>query len=169
MAETIKIFLASSSELKQERDIFREFISLLNDRGHHKGVYLQLVQWEYFLGSLSQSGKQADYNEALKQCQLVVCLFYTKAGKYTQREFDVALQQFKETGSPLIFTYFKSGAPPPAPDDEQALELERFKKRLIDLRHFYTVYKNIDDLKNHFLQQLDILEDRGFIKYSEEF
>ena len=167
--DTIQIFIASSAELKQDRDDFREFVSVLNDRGHKKGIYLELIEWEHFLDTVSQTGKQDDYNEALKKSQIVICLFYTKAGKYTQLEFDTALQQFKETGSPLIYTYFKSGAPEPDPNDEKAIELVKFKKRLSDLKHFYTVYNNIDDLKNQFRTQLDILEEKGFIVYQEKF
>jgi hypothetical protein len=167
--DTINIFIASSAELKQDRDDFREFISVLNDRGHEKGIYLKLIEWEYFLDSVSQTAKQDDYNAALKKSQIVICLFYTKAGKYTQQEFDTALQQFKETGSPLIYTYFKAGAPESDPNDVQALDLAKFKKRLGDLKHFYTVYKSIDDLKNQFRNQLDILEEKGFIVYQEKF
>jgi hypothetical protein len=166
--ETIKIFIASSSELKEDRDEFRQFISVLNDRVVDKGVYLKLIQWEDFLDSVSATSKQDDYNQALKQTQIVICLFYTKAGKYTQEEFDNALQQFKETGSPLIYTYFKSGAPDPGPGDEQAAELAKFKKSLAGIGHFYTVYNNIDDLKVQFRGQLDILEDKGFIKYQAD-
>lgn len=168
MIETIKIFLASSSELKEDRDEFRKFLGILNDRGHKRGVYFELIQWEYFLDSISHEGKQADYNEELKNCQILVCLFYTKAGKYSQEEFDTALQQFKETGSPLIFAYFKSGAPEPAPTDEQSLELNTFKKRLSELKHFYTVYDNIDGLKNQFSHQLELLEDKGLFVYRED-
>lgn len=167
--ETIKIFIASSSELKQDRDAFQDLLSVLNNRGHKKGVYLELVQWEHFLDTISETRKQDDYNAALKKSQIVICLFFTKAGKYTQEEFDTALRQFQETGSPLIYTYFKSGAPVPDPNNEQALDLLKFKKRLEDIQHFYSIYNNIDDLKNQFRNQLDLLEDMGFIKYQEEF
>ena len=43
MIETIKIFLASSSELKEDRDEFRKFLGILNDRGHKRGVYFELI------------------------------------------------------------------------------------------------------------------------------
>ena len=88
--ETIKIFIASSAELEQDRKAFRELLSVENDRLHYKGLYLKLVQWEYFFNAVSQSGKQDDYNQKLKECDMVICLFYKKAGKYTQLEFDTA-------------------------------------------------------------------------------
>jgi hypothetical protein len=166
--ETIRIFLASSSELLPDRKEFREFLSVENDRFHKKGVYFELIQWENFLDAVSQTSLQDEYNKELKKAQIVICLFYTKAGKYTQEEFDTALTQFKETGSPLIYTYFKSGAPDPDPNDQLALDLISFKKRLADIGHFYTAYNNIDDLKYQFRKQLDRLEDKGFIVLQEE-
>ena len=166
--ETIRIFLASSSELLPDRKEFREFLSVENDSLHKKEVYLELIQWENFLDAVSQTSLQDEYNKELKKAQIVICLFYTKAGKYTQEEFDTALTHFKETGSPLIYTYFKSGAPDPDPNDQLALDLKSFKKRLADIGHFYTVYNNIDDLKYQFRKQLDRLEDKGFIVLQEE-
>ncbi len=160
---TIRIFIASSSELEQDRAAFREFLSIENDRLHTNEVYLELVQWENFLDAVSQTSLQDEYNTELKKSAIVVCLFYSKAGKYTQEEFDTALQQFKETGSPLIYTYFKSGAPEPASADEQAMSLVTFKKRLAEIGHFYTSYENIDNLKYQFRQQLDILQQKGLI------
>ena len=166
--DTIRIFIASSSELEQDRKAFREFLSIENDRLHTKAVYLELVQWENFLDAVSQTSLQDEYNKELLQSQIVICLFYTKAGKYTQQEFDTALKQFNQTGSPLIYTYFKSGAPEPDPTNQLALDLTKFKKRLSDIGHFYTLYNNIDDLKYQFRKQLDRLEDKGIIVISDE-
>ncbi len=178
--ESVRIFIASSAELVQDRKEFREFLSIENDRLHKKGVYLELVQWENFLDSVSQESKQYDYNVELKKSAIVICLFYTKAGKYTQQEFDTALAQFKDTGAPIIYTYFKepdnavaatpatTDTPPADPYAEQMrLDLASFKKRLGELGHFYTRYKSIEDLKYQFLKQLDILEDKGIIKMQE--
>lgn len=175
--DTLRIFIASSSELEQDRTAFRELLSVENDRLHYKGVYLELVQWENFANAVSQNSKQDDYNESLKTCDIVICLFFTKAGKYTQQEFDTALKQFNETNAPLIYTYFKepddaaavSNQPAADPAEEQCRQdLISFKKKLADIGHFYTVYRNIDNLKLQFLQQLDLLKDTGFEKLQEE-
>ena len=37
--KSFKIFLASSSELKEDRDAFRIFLSVENDRLHRKDIY----------------------------------------------------------------------------------------------------------------------------------
>ena len=165
---TIRIFIASSSELEQDRKDFREFLAVENDRLHKKEVYLELVQWENFLDTVSQTSLQDEYNKELVKSAIVVCLFFSKAGKYTQEEFDTALRHFKETGSPLIYTYFRTGAPIPDPADQQAADLMAFKKRLADIGHFYTSYNNIDDLKYQFRKQLDRLEDKSLIVLQQE-
>jgi len=168
MTSTIKIFIASSSELLEDRKEFREFLSVQNDQFHKNGVYLELVQWEHFLDVVSDTRLQDEYNEAIRDSHIVICLFYTKAGKYTQEEFDTALKHFKETGNPLIYTYFKAGAPEPDPSDQLAKDLVTFKDRLSNLGHFYTSYTNIDNLKLQFRQQLDRLEDKGYIEFQKE-
>jgi hypothetical protein len=167
--DTIKIFIASSAELKEDRDEFRKLLSLENDRLHYKEVYLELEQWEYFFDAVSLGSKQGDYNEKIKECDIILCLFYTKAGKYTQQEFDIALTQFHETGKPLIYTYFKEAdkAGTNAADIVDP-SLKEFKDRLQTLRHFYTRYKSTDDLHLQFKMQLDILAEKGFIKLQED-
>jgi hypothetical protein len=172
-----KIFIASSAELEEDRKAFRELLSVENDKLHYKGVYLELVQWEYFLDSVSSTSKQDDYNRGLAECQIVICLFYTKAGKYTQLEFDTALKLFKEKGSPLIYTYFKEPEIKEAnvitpiagsKEESQQQELLSFKKRLSELGHFYTRYKSIEDLKYQLLLQLDLLKEKGIIQLQED-
>lgn len=172
--ETIKIFIASSAELEHDRKAFREKLSVKNDRLHYKGLYFELVQWEYFFNAISQTGKQDDYNQKLKECDIVICLFYKKAGKYTQLEFDTALKQFHETGTPLIYTYFKEPEVPPVEEEildaaaeQSKQDLLAFKNRLGEIGHFYTRYINIDNLENQFSKQLDMLKDQGYEKLQE--
>ncbi len=166
--ETLRIFIASSAELESDRKAFRDFLSVENDRLHTKGMYLELVQWEHFPDSVSQTSLQDEYNKELKKCAIAVCLFYKKAGKYTQLEFDTALKQFHETGSPLIYTYFKTGGPDPDPADISAQEMVKFKNRLSEIGHFLTRYNSTEDLLLQFRKQLDRLEDKGLIKVQED-
>ncbi|WP_375562611.1 COR domain-containing protein [Bernardetia sp. OM2101] len=155
--QTIKIFLASSSELKEDRRELREFFSIENDRMHEKGTYFKLIQWEHFLDTISDTRLQDEYNKALQDCDLVVGLFFTKAGKYTEEELEKAYQHFKEMGKPKILTYFKNDAINTNDITEEVLSLLKMKKNLADKGHFYTSYKNIEGLKNHLKSQLEKL------------
>lgn len=149
----IKIFLASSSELLADRDQFEIFINRENKNLVKKGMFLELVRWEDFLDTISVTRLQDEYNQVLSDCDFVVCLFYTKVGKYTAEEFDTALGQFRRTGKPQILTYFKDA--PVKPSEMRAFNtLLEFKDKLDKLGHFPNHYESLGDLKHHFGEQL---------------
>lgn len=104
---TIRIFLASSNELSADRDAFELHCLRENHRSQTTGQYLEIVRWENFLDAVSSTRKQDDYNQAIRDCDIFVSLFATKAGKFTEEEFDTAYAQFKNDGVPTIFTFFK--------------------------------------------------------------
>ena len=151
----VRIFIASSAELKEDRDEFRNFISVENERLITQNIFLQIVQWEYFLDAISYTRLQNEYNKALRECDIVLFLFFTKAGKYTAEEFDTAYQVFKITGRPFIWTYFKDAPVNMASITEEIATLIAFKKKISELGHFHTVYTNIDNFKYQFRNQLD--------------
>ncbi|MDG4597345.1 MAG: hypothetical protein P9F75_16940 [Candidatus Contendobacter sp.] len=167
--QTQRIFLASSSELKEDRREFEIFINRKNKDWIAKGVFLELVLWEDFLDAMAPTRLQDEYNRAIRECDLFVMLFFTKVGKYTAEEFETAFGQFQATHKPFIFTYFKD-----APintgsiDEDDLMSLLAFKKKLKTLGHFVTVYQNIDALKHHFNQQLDKLAASGFIEFESD-
>ena len=134
-----RIFLASSSELKEDRRDFEILINRRNNRWVAKGVFLQLVLWEDFLDAVSQTRLQDEYNKAIRECDVFVMLFFTKVGKYTEEEFETAFGQFKAKEKPFIFTYFKD-APIPSTDagNGEAASVKAFKDKLGRLGHFYT-------------------------------
>ncbi|MEB2778591.1 hypothetical protein SYJ56_25000 [Algoriphagus sp. D3-2-R+10] len=155
--KTIRIFIASSSELKEDREEFRAFISRENDRLHTKGIYLKLEQWEFFKDSISSTRLQDEYNEAIRQSDMVLCLFYTKVGKYTSEEFYTAYEIFKAQGKPRIWTYFKNASINVGSITDEINTLLEFKKKLGDLGHFHTEYTSIDNLINKYRSQLDMI------------
>src|SRR5208282_533887 len=158
------IFLASSSELKEDREEFEKLISRKNKYLVPRGVFLELDLWEDFLDAMSQTRLQDEYNKAIRGCDIFVMLFFTKVGQYTQEEFETAFGQFEATKKPLIYTYFKDA-------DTRTGNLNRkdvnslldFKEKLKELGHFNTVYKNLDDLKFKLDQQLNKLVENGVL------
>lgn len=167
--KTKKIFLASSSELQEDREQFEILISRKNSIFKNNGILLELVIWENFIDAISETRLQDEYNKKIKSCDVFVMLFYTKVGKYTEEEFDMALQTFQTEGKPLVYTYFKN-----VPIDEtnqserDKTSLEAFKAKLKSIGHFKTQYENIDQLKFHFSDQLDKLVSEGFFNESSE-
>jgi internalin A len=155
----VRIFLASSSELREDRDAFDLYFRQRNDHLLEQGRYFEIVRWERFLDAISETRMQDEYNKAVRDADVVVCLFFTKAGAFTEEEFDAAYGQFKASGKPRIFTFFKNAAIMTGDDREDDLtSLWRFKKKLKDLGHFHTTYTSIEDLKLQFRDQLDRLD-----------
>ena len=160
-----KLFLASSSELIEDRKEFEIFINRKNKDWVGQGVFLELIVWEDFLDAVAQSRLQDEYNKAIRDCDIFVMLFCTKVGKYTEEEFETAFGQFKATHKPLIFTYFKEAEINTGNANKKDLmSLWAFQEKLDTLGHFYTRYKNIDGLRFQFNQQLDKLAASGFIE-----
>ena len=92
-------------------------------------------------------------------------LFFTKVGQYTKEKFETAFGQFKTANKPFIFTYFKDTEISIGHANKNDLmSLWSFREKLDALGHFYTVYKNADELKFKFNQQLDKLASSGFIE-----
>ncbi|MDJ0579713.1 DUF4062 domain-containing protein [Crocosphaera sp.] len=151
----IKLFLASSSELKEDREQFEIFVNRKNKQYIKQGIFLELVIWEDFLDAMSQTRLQDEYNKVITECDLFVSLFLTKVGQYTEEEFDTAFGTFKENNKPLIYTYFKDAPINLSRITTEINTLLKFKEKLSNLGHFYTSYNSIEDLKYRFDQQLN--------------
>ena len=102
----IKVFLASSDELKQDRIAFGDLIRRLDSIYEKRGVRIKLKKWEDFDAAYNGRRKQDDYNDYVRDSEMFLALFYKKAGKYTIEEFDVALKEYKRTGvKPKIYVF----------------------------------------------------------------
>ena len=169
VTKRVRVFLASSAELKEDRKEFEILIGRKNKEWVAKGVFLELVGWEDFLDAVSQTRLQDEYNKAVQDCDIFVMLFWTKVGKYTGEEFEHAFKQFKSTSKPFIFTYFKDAEISSGTANRNDLTtLWAFQDKLKALGHFQTVYKNVEGLLLHFSQQLDKLAASGFIEFKPE-
>lgn len=160
-----RIFLASSSELKEDRKEFEIFINRKNKDWVDQGVFLEIIVWKDFLDAVSKTRLQDEYNKAIRGCDIFVMLFCTKIGQYIEEEFETAFGQFQATNKTFIFTYFKDvEISTTSANKKDLMSLWAFQEKLSTLGHFYTVYKNSDELKFHFNRQLDKLAKNGFIE-----
>ncbi|MFN8396778.1 MAG: COR domain-containing protein [Bacteroidia bacterium] len=159
----ISIFLASSCELEKDRREFEIFINRENKRWTRRGVFFRLEIWEDFYDAISETRKQDDYNKVIRECDVFISLFFTKAGKYTQEEFDVALAEFKRSGKhPRIFTYFQNANVNIGNLGREVISLLEFKERLQSMGHFPSHYENTHDLQFQIRNQLErVVEGMG--------
>ena len=158
----IKIFFASSKELMIERNEFEIFINRENKKLFNDGIFLHLERWEDFIDAMSQTRLQDEYNKTAKEADIFVSLFFTRVGKFTEEEFEVAHKQFKASGKPHVYTYFKKAKVDM--DDipyEDIMSKRNFKEKLKKLEHFPTSYIDATDLKFQFKNQLEKLLREG--------
>lgn len=169
MIDKRKVFLASSEELVADRREFEIFVGRKNKDWIDKGVFIELNVWEDFLDALSPTRLQDEYNRVIRQCDLFVMLFWTKVGRFTEEEFDVAVGAFQARRKPFIFTYYKDApAPGGAPDPAHAASLAAFQDKMKRLGHYQTRYSNVEGLLHHFDGQLDKLVANGFIDFTPD-
>ena len=68
--QTKRIFLASSSELKEDRMEFEIFIYRKTKDWVDQGVFLELIVWQDFLDAVSKTRLQDEYNKAIRDCDI---------------------------------------------------------------------------------------------------
>lgn len=153
--KTIKIFLASSDELQDDRNAFGNLVRRLDGIYEKRGVRIELFEWEDYDAAYNGVRKQDEYNEAIKASDMFLALFHTKAGKYTLEEFDVATEEFQEHAAPKVFIYCKDLQP----GETESPELAEFKRKLFDeMGHYWCRYANRDTMQLHFVMQLQLVE-----------
>ena len=157
--KTIKVFIASSNELREERLEFSELFEHLNRVFKCRGVELEISKWEFLDESMGPLHKQEEYNREIKTCDICLVLYWTKIGDYTREELDVAYNELRAGRKPYkLYIYFKEVG-------EIGKEVMKFKadfeKRY---GHFYCKYENIDTLKLRFLLQFENYQNSGLIK-----
>lgn len=158
----IKIFLASSAELREERQLFEIEIYRKCKIWFDKGIFLHLNIWEDLSAKMSETRSQDEYNKEIKQADIFVLLAYTKVGIYTGEEFEQAFGHFQTKQKPFIFTYFKDAPINTGSITPDFYSLLDFKKKISELGHFYGNYKDFNDLWNQFNKELDRLYINGF-------
>ncbi|MEM8674897.1 MAG: COR domain-containing protein [Cyanobacteria bacterium P01_G01_bin.67] len=151
----IRIFLASSSELKDDREQFEIFINRTNKEYTKDSIFLELILWEDFIDAMSATRLQDEYNNAIAGCDIFVSLFHTKVGKYTEEEFSKAYETFKSNDKPLIYTYFKDEPVNMSQITPDIMTLLNFRQKLSILGHYYTNYADINNLQYKFGAQLN--------------
>ena len=157
----IKIFVASSSELKDEREALAGPVLRLNrwlvDRGEEERVAQEA--WEYMDSSMGVDHKQEEYNRALRDCDAAVGLCWRKFGQYTEQELTVARDEIRARRRVRrLEVWFKE-----AEDAQVSAELVSFRGRLLrEWRVREKRFASMDELRALFTEMaLELLEDEG--------
>jgi hypothetical protein len=156
----IKIFLASSEELADERKEFALAISSQNKLWFDEGIFLHLDIWEDSSARMSPTRSQDDYNDMIRQADLFVLLGWRKIGPWTHEEFIAARGHFLDTQKPFIYIYFKDLG-----QEQAEASLREFQQKLRELEHFPAHYTHFHHLWTQFSNELERLRGEGFMRH----
>ena len=92
--KTIKIFLASSEELDNDRMAFGNLVRRLDDIYEKRGIRIKLFEWEDYDAAFNDRRKQDEYNDCATYRELEQ---YDKALEFIHKDYDIASHMFKAT------------------------------------------------------------------------
>lgn len=92
--KSITIFLASSNELKSDREQFEIEINRKNKAWAEKGIFLHLEIWEDLSPRMSPTRSQDEYNRKIRDADLFMLLACNKVGKSTAQGLQQSLRLF---------------------------------------------------------------------------
>ena len=153
--KTIKVFIASSEELKIERLEFTDMLQQLNRIFKPRGLEIEPVKWEYLDASMGPLHKQEEYNNELKTCEMCLVLYWTRFGDYTKSELETAYSELCAGRNPQkLYVYFKDA-------EDITPELKAFKDSFAtEYGHFYCHFENVDTMKLNFLLQFEAYQNK---------
>ncbi len=158
MKTTIKIFLASSDELSEERTEVELFIARENDELFKKGIRFKLIIWERLPHSFQKERKQDDFNKEMLKCDIVLALFFKKVGQFTKEEFELAYQNLKEGKKPHhLFVYFRSSDIPSNEITRDYMKIIELKEDIKEHEQYPGSYDSTDNLIRKLKGQLDLI------------
>jgi hypothetical protein len=156
--EIIKLFLASSNELREERERIELFIGKENRKLISKNLFIKLVIWEDLKLGFHGQRIQDYFNEKMLECDIVVFLFFKKVGDYTKEEFDVAYKHFKRGNNPrYLYVFFKSEKVDIDEIDEGMLKVNKIKDEIEEAEQIYNKFKSSEDLILQLKKQLELI------------
>jgi len=155
------IFLASPSDLEEERFAVEEVISELNlTYSPVNNIVIELLKWEtHSAPGISNFHPQKIITEDIgSDYDLFLGMIWKKFGTRTdeaesgtQEEFNNAIKKYNaDNNSVQILFYFKNAVPKTINeiDPEELIKIREFKKSLQEQKMLYSDFNSVDDFKN---------------------
>jgi len=153
-----RIFLASPSDLLDERESITDVINELNlTYGNPNNIVLELLKWETNSApAITSSDVQNIINDDIPTYDLFIGLLWMRFGtptkefgSGTEEEFNIAYSKFKKDNNSLqILFYFKNAAPKSLDDinPEQLGKVKDFKLTLGEKNVLFCDYNSNEEL-----------------------
>lgn len=144
--KTIKIMIAASEEMHEEKLEFSNLIEHLNEVLAVRGIELKRVKWDS-----DEERTTEEYLSKLGDCEMCLTLYWKELVGNTEKELDTAYQKQKDGENPRkLYVFFKE----PAEDLSDALK--DFKSNFVtNYGHFFCKFENVDTMNLQFLLQFE--------------
>ncbi len=114
----IRIFVASPSDVSEERDIVDRVCKDLNRGiGRHRDILIEVVKWETCVIPAAGRPQQIVFDSIGDDIDVFVAIFWKRFGTPTgvadsgsEEEVRQAFKKWNETGSPRLMFYFRTWA-----------------------------------------------------------
>jgi hypothetical protein len=156
----LKVFVASPSDIKDERVIIGEVLDDINKIFSPRfGLEFDLVKWEMdTYPGIGDDAQSVINNQIGDDYDVLVGIFWTRIGTATKRsvsgtveEIMRAYQRAKEMPDRIqLMVYFRNS--PISPDDidgNQISQVHQFKKKISELGVYWWPYNSIRDFERH--------------------
>lgn len=163
----IRIFLASSiTELKDERDKLSEYFAGADIQNMFlaDNVIIQLVRCEDIYAGSDGEQAQELLNQRLRECDISLFLFKTKAGKRTIEELHVAKAIQTENRKHTILVYCMN-----VPPDKRNRDLKSIIKKLDEEGPDWYRVESAGDVKAAFIRSIIKYERELLIRLGERY
>lgn len=160
LATVIPVIIASPADVREERDIIRSVIHDWNDvHAASSGIMLAPVGWETHASPELGARPQALINSrVLKDCDLLVGVFWTRLGTPTGKAASGTVEEINEhlaAGKPAMIYFSSRPVAPESLDVEQYAEVSSFKEHCRELGLIET-FDDATEFREKFRKQLQL-------------
>jgi hypothetical protein len=156
-ATVFKVMIASPGDILEEKEIIREVLHEWNDiHSEMRKIVLLPVAWETHSSPDMGDRPQAIINRQLKDCDLLVGVFWTRIGTATGEYPSGTVEEIEEhikKEKPTMLYFSSAPVHPDSVDPGQYSELKKFKDSC-ESRGLYEKYSSTVEFKDKFGRQL---------------
>ncbi|MCA9278584.1 MAG: DUF4062 domain-containing protein [Phycisphaeraceae bacterium] len=157
-AKVVKVFIASPGDVSEERQVVRDVIAEWNVLNSELSkIVLLPVGWETHSSPEMGDRPQAIVNkQVLKDCDLLVAVFWTRLGTPTGQSASGTVEEIKEhlkLNKPTMIYFSQQRVRPDDIDPDQYDVLKKFKDSCMT-KGLIQSYKEIEDFRRHFTRHL---------------
>ena len=175
---TLRIFLASPSDVTPEREIAGRVVEEINAlNSDNDEIRMELVKWETHSFPDAGDYAQAVVNgQMFQEIDIFLGIMWARfgtptnaAGSGTEEEFSLAKKQYDDASDSIsIMIYFKDAPLSPSKIDiEQYAKVSNFKKSLGDEGVYYATFNTVEDFEKLLRMHLTLQRKKWLGKLSD--